>query len=241
MDLRVQEIFFKEDHFSDIEIIKGTAIRILEIDKPKAFDLYYFVEKDENNKIDLERSIEEKFLNRKYFVVNEDCNNKLQSMVSFLQKNKNYRALVFIDPYGMSLNWKSIECLKGLGIDLWILVPTGIGVNRLLKKDGQISEAWLTRLEKSLGLTGKEILNYFYTSKTTQTLFGEETNIAKEKQATDKAAQLYVQRLNEIFDHVSESFALKNSTGSTMYHFMMATNNKAALKLANDVIKPKRK
>ena len=42
--------------------------------------------------------------------------------------------LCFIDPYGMDLKWSSIEVLKGLGIDLWILVPTGIGVNRLLKK-----------------------------------------------------------------------------------------------------------
>jgi hypothetical protein len=82
-------------------------------------------------------------------------------------------------------------------------------------------------------------LDYFYKFKTVQTLFGEETNIGKEKQAIEKAGQLYKIRLNELFDHVSEPFPLKNSTGSIMYHFMMATNIKAALKIANDVIKSK--
>ncbi|XHR92369.1 three-Cys-motif partner protein TcmP [Mucilaginibacter sp. UC70_90] len=30
----------------DVEAIKGTALRVLDIDDPKPFDMYYFVEKD---------------------------------------------------------------------------------------------------------------------------------------------------------------------------------------------------
>jgi hypothetical protein len=37
-------------------------------------------------------------------------------------------------------------------MDMWVLVPTGLGVNRLLKNNGQISDAWLEKLEKFLGL-----------------------------------------------------------------------------------------
>jgi len=68
-----------------------------------------------------------------------------------LRKNQNFKALVFIDPYGMSLNWSLIETLKGLGVDLWILVPTGISVNRLLKNDRDISDAWLEKLKNFWG------------------------------------------------------------------------------------------
>lgn len=39
-----------KENETDIEIIKGTAIRVLEIVLPKKFDSYYFAEKDENNK-----------------------------------------------------------------------------------------------------------------------------------------------------------------------------------------------
>lgn len=232
---------FKDDE-TDIEIIKGTAIRVLEITTPKTFDQYYFVEKDEKNKEELEQTIKSKFSDRKYYyVVNEDCNKKLSSMANFLKENKNYRVLAFVDPYGMSVDWASIEVLKGLGIDLWILVPTGMGVNRLLRNDFNISEAWLLKLEKFLGLPRKEILDYFYKRKSTFTLFGEEAMIKKEADAIQKAGELYRKRLNEIFKFVSEPFKMKNSTGTTMYHFMMASNNKTAQKIANDIIKPKYK
>ena len=226
---------------TDLEIIKGTAVRILEINIPCSFDMYYFVEKDEKNKNELEMIIQERFplKKEKCYVVSGDCNDKLISMSNFLKLNRNYRVLAFIDPYGMSVNWSSIEVLKNLGIDLWILVATGMGVNRLLKNDFNISEAWLSKLEKFLGIERHIILNHFYKQRSDLTLFGEETMMQKEKDAIIKAGELYRQRLFEVFDYVSEAFLMKNSTGTVMYHFMMASNNKAAQKIANDIIKPK--
>lgn len=225
----------------DQGITKGTALRILDIVNPCPFDLYYFVELNEENKNELERRIHENYFGRNAHVVNADCNNKLISMAQFLKKNKSYRALVFIDPYGMSVNWNSIEALKELGVDLWILVPTGIGISRLLKNDGNISDSWLSKLEKFLGLSQEEIRTHFYKIKESNTLFGIETVIEKEKNTVNKAGELYKQRLSTIFKFVSEPFVMKNSTNSIMYHFMMATNNAKALKIANDVIKPKYK
>jgi three-Cys-motif partner protein len=130
------------------DVKKGTALRILDIVEPSPFDLYYFVELDETHKKELEKRIQENYFGRNAHVVSADCNEKLASMAKFLNTNKTFRALVFIDPYGMSVNWSSIETLKGLGVDLWILVPTGIGISRLLKNDGNISDAWLSKLDK---------------------------------------------------------------------------------------------
>lgn len=226
-----------QDNKIEIDIIEGVAVRILEIDSPKSFDRYYFVELNEKNKSELEQIVNIEFPDKIENVVCDDCNNKLISMSQFLRKNKNYRTLAFIDPYGMSLKWSSLAVLKGLGIDLWILVPSGIGMNRLLKNNGDISEAWLHRLELSLGLSGDEIKKYFYKSTTVQTLFGEETFINKEINAIHKAGELYKKRLNEVFKYVSQPLELKNSTGSIMYHFMMASNNSAAFSIANDIIK----
>ncbi len=228
---------YKDDKV-EIDIIKGAAIRILEIDYPKTFDTYYFVELNERNKIELEQLVNKEFPHKKNkHVVCDDCNNKLISMSDFLKRNSNYRTLAFIDPYGMALKWSSIESLKGLGIDLWILVPSGIGMNRLLKNNGDIRDAWLNKLELSLGLSREEIKKHFYKSTTIQTLFGEETFTNKETNAIQKAGLLYKERLNEVFKYVSNPLELKNSTGSIMYHFMMASNNAAAFSIANDVIK----
>ncbi len=220
---------------------KGTALRILDIIEPSPFDLYYFVELNPQNKEELEKRIQENYFGRNAHVVLADCNEKLVHMAEFLKRNKSFRALVFINPYGMSVNWRSIESLKDLGIDLWILVPTGIGVGRLLKNDGNISDAWLLKLEMFLGLNQADIKSHFYRTKEQNTLFGVETITEKEKNTVNKAGELYKQRLNTIFKFVSEPFVMKNSTNSIMYHFMMATNNPTALKIANEVIKPKYK
>ncbi len=223
-------------------LIKGTALRVLDIQKPRPFDLYYFVEKNEKNKSALEEKVNEEYFGNNIHIVKDDCNEKLLSMAGFLKQHKKYRALAFIDPYGMTVNWSSIEALKGLGIDLWILVPTGVGVNRLLAKDiDNIPNGWIKKLETFLGLNKQEILDHFYASKTVNTLFGNETFTNKQNSAINKIGDLYSQRLKTVFKFVSESFVMRNSQNSIMYHFMMATNNETALKLANDVIKPKYK
>jgi three-Cys-motif partner protein len=223
------------------ELIKGTSLRILDISEPKPFDMYYFVELDEEHKIALEGNLKNHPLRKSTFIVREDCNIKLQDLAKYLKQNKSYRALVYIDPYGMSVNWSSIESLKGLGIDLWILVPTGMGVNRMLTSNGNISESWMHKLETFLGYSREEIMNHFYKSKTNLTLFGEETSIRKERNAVQLAGDLYSKKLKEVFSDVSKSFVMRNSHNSIMYHFMMAANNKTAVKIANEVINPKYK
>jgi three-Cys-motif partner protein len=205
--------------------------------------MYYFVEKNETYQQQLKAQVEAGFPSRRAFVVQDDCNDKLVSMAAFLKKENAFRALAFVDPYGMSLNWSSIEALKGLGVDLWILVPTGVGPNRLLVNDGNIPEAWLQKLEAFLGSDRTEIKKHFYTEIKSYTMFeeGEQTLMAKEKDAVLKLAKLYTGQLKKVFTYVSEPFVMRNSMNAIMYHFMMATNNTTALKIANDVIKPKYK
>ena len=225
---------------SGAEVETGTAIRVLEIDKPKHFDIYYFVEKKEQFKNQLKAIIEEKFVDKKTYVVWGDCNEKLFSLSDFLKKNKSFRVLAFIDPFGMSVNWASLEILKGLGIDLWILVPTGIGVNRLLKRDGNISESWFEKLENFLGISREELVKNFYKQYSYHNLFDDQvvTVQIKENNAIKKIHNLYKDRLITVFKYVSEAFVLRNSNNSIMFHFMMATNNPSAFKIANEIIKP---
>jgi hypothetical protein len=41
--------------------------------------------------------------------------------------------------------------------------------------------------------------------------------------------------------NIDKNYFGRNATQAIMYHFMMATNNPSALKIANEVIKPKYK
>lgn len=222
------------------DITIGAARRIVEINTPKSFDAYYFVELVPKNLEMLKRNTKDLFPDKQIYLAKDDCNKKIKSMAEYLKKPKSKRdydnVLAYIDPYGMQLEWQSLEVLKGIKADVWVLVPTGLGVNRLLRKDGQMDETWLNRLEVFLGLSKEEISTYFFREETENTLFGEWQKISKNEQASERAAQLYQNRLREIFTYVSEPMALKNDKNSTMYHLIFMSNNSTALKIANDII-----
>lgn len=135
----------------------------------------------------------------------------------------------------MQVEWRSLEALRGLPMDVWILVPTGLGVNRLLKRNGKISDAWLERLEIFLGMTREVIEKHFY--KKSETLFPDIVDVRKEQYAIEKSAKLYQNRLKEVFEFVSKAYELKNSSNSIMYHLYLVSNNQSAIKIANDIVK----
>ena len=206
-------------------VMKGTAMRILDIIEPKPFDIYYFVEKNEKYCSELLHQIKINYPDkRNAHVVNKDCNEKLLSLANYLKQNKEFRTLAFIDPYGMSVEWSSIEALKGLGVDLWILVPTGVGPNRLLVNDGNIRENWLQKLEVFLGMERDEIKSLFYRKQPGYSnLFGENIfpqDLIKDEDTVNKLGKLYSKRLKEVFKYVSEPFVMRNSKNSIMYHFI---------------------
>ena len=230
--------FIKKGSEEDQKLIVGASKRILEINNPRSFDMYYFVEKEEDKATLLKENTKNIFPEKIIHIVNTDCNEKILKMSSFLKTSKgsNYKTLAYIDPCGMQLSWDSLVALQELSVDVWILIPTGMGVNRLLKRDGNISEAWINKLEIFLGMEKADILKYFYKETKILTLFGEETKVTKEE-AIEKSAKLYSERLKQLFKYVSKPYVLKNTSNSTMFHFLMVSNNKSAVNVANDIVK----
>jgi three-Cys-motif partner protein len=228
-----------KDKMPDIEITIGAARRIVEIEEPRGFDHYYFVEKNKANAKLLASSTKDVFPNKEITIREDDCNLKLAELSKFLlsPKGRKFRVLAYVDPYGMQLEWKSIKNLSKTKIDIWILVPTGMGVNRLLKKNGDISEIWLKRLELFLGMDSASIKSLFYKTETDYTLFGEEEHIKKEKDAINMSANIYKDRLKSVFSFVSQPYILKSTQGNIMYHMFMASNNGTAVKIADQIIK----
>lgn len=220
------------------EFLESVAMQVLAKNNPRKFDLYYFVELDEKNAEQLKNKIENEYSDaeRKCFIVSDNFNKKAKDLADYLSNNKQFKALAFIDPYGMEVEWEALKSLEGLSIDIWILVPTGMGVNRLLKKDGNISEAWMEKLSVFLGLNQEDIKNHFYKNKTINTLFGEENITRKASNTIELAGQLYQTQLETIFKYVSNPYPMKNSKNTVMYHFLCASNNETAVKIADDII-----
>jgi three-Cys-motif partner protein len=224
----------KEDDFA---VYKGAAERVLEI-KQRGFDYYFFIEKDKASSQHLKVKLN-RFKDQKQFDVrSEDANVEVNKMTSFLCNNRQYKALVLLDPFGMQVEWDSIKKMKGANIDLWILIPTGVIVNRLLDRKGTLSH--IDKLTSFYGMDEEAIRNYFYKKRIEQSLFGENTIIEKVKEPIKKIAELYIQQLRNIFKYVTpEPLVLYNSRNTPIFHFAFASNNETAKNIVAQIIKKK--
>ncbi len=150
------------------------------------------------------------------------------------------RAVLFLDPYGMQVEWPTIESVaKTHAIDLWLLFPLGIGVNRLLKKSGDIPKSWRTRLNALLGT--EDWYDEFYKITTTRDLFGNEHDHV-EKATMETIGSYFNNRLKNVFAGVADQpGVLKNKVNNPLYLLCCAVGNERgksiALRIAKHILK----
>ena len=221
-------------------LYKGAAERVIRLEAPYEFDWYYFIEK-EGKYLDLLKNKLSAYLqegrNEKKKVVfrSGDCNEELNKLANALLSKK-YAALLFLDPFGMQINWASIEGLKGTRCDIWILVPTGVIINRLLDRKGELRN--IKKLESFFGLPEAEIRERFYKYTGQGNLFEEDFgHFQKVADPIGKIVRIYIENMKEIWKHVTDPpLRLNNRSGSPLFHFVFASNNTNALKIANYII-----
>lgn len=217
------------------ELYKGSAERVLSLEKK--FDEYYFVDADEFSIKELKDKLKSKNLtSNKCEFINNDVKKELIKLSNYLDKNK--AALVLLDPFGMQVQWSSLETLNNKRVDLWILLPSGVIINRLLDNKGELKH--IETLTTFFGLEEKQIREYFYSKQIELTLFGGKEIVQKTNDSINKIATLYIERLRTLFQYVTkEPLKLLNSKNVPIYHFIFASNNQKALKIANQIIERK--
>jgi three-Cys-motif partner protein len=203
------------------------------------FDCYIFIERNHDRCGQLE-GLKQEFpaLAADVTVLEGDANVKLQSLCE--KDWRLNRAVLFLDPYGMQVEWKTIEAVAATkAIDLWVLFPLGIGVNRLLTRSGDIPIAWRQRLDKLLGTT--DWYDEFYRVESEVTLFGtSEERVVKA--GTAAIGEYFNSRLRSVFaDVAAEPKVLRNSTKCPLYLLCFAVGNDAgapiALRIANHLLR----
>jgi three-Cys-motif partner protein len=239
----VPEAALFQDVYQDsdtAQYFEGSAKIALGLAKP--FDRYLFIEKSKSHVATLKQTIEQDhpgLLPRCEFRTG-DANAELRAWCKERDWKKE-RAVVFLDPFGMQVEWATIEALAATkGIDLWYLFPLGIGAARLLKRDGDIPEAWKKKLDSLFGTSAWQ--TEFYRENTTQTdLFGgEHTRVERDADATKIEAFIHA-RLDASFEKTAKGLVLENSRSSPLYLLCFAASNPrgatTAVKIAQDILK----
>lgn len=131
----------------------------------------------------------------------------------------------------MQVEWHTLEAVASTrAIDMWLLFPLGVGVNRLLKKTGDIPPSWRNRLNILLGT--EEWYEEFYKVERAPTLFGaEQEHVVKATMAT--IGFYFIKRLKTIFAGVAEQpGVLRNSANNPLYLLCFAAGNKRGARVA---------
>ncbi len=217
-------------------LLDGSARLALKTD-PR-FDRYVFIERSAERCAELE-ALKSEFpdLAADIQIRQGDANTEIQDLCR--KDWSAHRAVLFLDPYGMQVEWKTIEAIAATkAIDLWLLFPLGIGVNRLLTKSGEIPESWRRRLNILLGT--EDWYDEFYRIESTPTLFGgAEDHVVKA--STETIGRYFTKRLQSVFAAVApEPKVLRNSANCPLYLLCFAVGNEngapIALRIANHLL-----
>jgi len=171
-------------------------------------------------------------------IVSTDANQYLKTWCANTDWARS-RAVVFLDPYGMQVEWSTIVAIaQTRAIDLWILFPLGVAVNRLLLKAGPPSAKWEQALTRMFG--DDSWRQAFYPKRRVNTLYGEVDTQAK--QADFRTIEgFYVDRLRAIFaDVVNRPLRLYSSKRVPLYTLCFAVGNlkgaPTAIKIASHIL-----
>jgi three-Cys-motif partner protein len=218
-----------------VTFLDGSAKIALGI--PSPFDKYLFVEGSRKRAKALQDTVALEFptLVGEIEIKAEDANAALCKWCRERDWSKE-RAVVFLDPYGMQVEWNTITTLANTkGIDLWYLFPVA---TRLLTQDGEMDEKWVKRLDTLFGTP--EWRARFYSIQVRDTLFGPEEGVVRD--ATEQNIQSFIEeRLATCFVAVAQSRILRNSRSSPLFALCFAASNEkgatTAIKIAQHILR----
>lgn len=212
--------------------LDGSAKKALELDPP--FDRYIFIEKAKM-KADKLRSLVRASGVRNVEVRPGDANTELRQIATSWHPKD--LGVVFLDPFGMTLDWATLEALaRTKALDVWLLFPLGQAVSRMLvKADRTMPDGWEHRLTLFFGTA--EWKDAFYQREVEVGLFGEEESLIR-RASYDRIEGFFRKRLRDAFPWVhTRSLEMKNDRGVPLFllFFMMATPNTKAWKIGENV------
>jgi three-Cys-motif partner protein len=218
----------------------GSARIALQIE-PR-FDKYIFIELDPARYAEL-HELKREFPDKAddIILVNAEANTYIQEMCAKDWIKTRRRAVIFLDPYGMQVDWKTIEAIAlTKAIDLWILFPLAAATNRMLPKSGRIVDPWRKKLDRMFGAT--DWYEAFYRPNVMQGFFGEQTSMEKIANF-DSIGQYFVGRLKTVFaGQVADNpRPLFNSRNIPLYLLCFAAGNPkgapTAISIAQDILR----
>ena len=221
-----------QDAHEQREFVAGSPRVALEIEHP--FTWYVFIEKSADRIKRLWQLQKEFGETRNIVIRRNDCNRYLLHRLIEHPKVdwSRWRALVFLDPFGMQVPWSTIEALgRTRAIEILLNLPVGMAIQRLLLRSGRFTARQRRKLDGYFG--SPDWYEVLYRKE--PDLFGEENPIKVD--ASGKALlEWYRRRLCKVFGYVSKACLIRNTRGGHLYYLLLASPNPTGARIASDIL-----
>lgn len=222
--------------------VDGSARRALGVSPP--FHKFCFIEL-KAKKLAALKALQTEHSDKSIDIIHDDANAALKALCGKYDW-RNTRAVLFLDPYGLHVEWSTLETIAKTGaIDVWYLFPYS-GLYRQAAKNADAMDS--DKLDSITRLLGTdEWRQEFYAPQRQSDLFGNESGDARE--ADHHEMLTYVsKRLKGLFPAVTEPRILyqagdsKNPSGAPLFALYFAASNPSpkayglAMKIAKDVL-----
>jgi three-Cys-motif partner protein len=215
-----------------VSYVKGSVLRAIECNPP--FDAFWFIELSPERARHLHK-IKEQHSNKIINIVQDEANKVINEQIvpEFDYKSRK-RGLVFLDPYGLQINWDTLVALsKAKTFDVLINFSL-MGVTRILKRDEPPSGKNLELLKRIMG--NIDWVDKLYNPSPQLNIFGKQ-EISREIIRVEHLANVYMEQLKQCFKFVSDFFIMRNSKNSPLYALYLVSHNETAVKITNDIFK----
>jgi len=214
------------------ELLNGSPRVALEIEPP--FTHYVFLERDPE-RLHMLQSLKKEYADKRKIAVRRgDCNEYLDQRLIHNKRLdwKKWRGVVFLDPFGMQVPWKTIKGLADTkALEVFLNFPVGMAIQRLLKKTAQFTAPQRAKLDDYFGDPGWFEVVY----PQSRGLFGSMPTKAPD--AEERLVNWYRKRLQGVFRYVSHARLVTNSRGGHLYFLVFAGPNKTGAKIADEILR----
>ncbi len=219
------------------KVFEGSAQKSLKLRRP--FDRYIFNDGIKSNVNSLAKlKIEFPHLADRIQIVQQDANQIVTDYCRSHDPSRD-RAVIFLDPWGNSVNWQTIELIaQTKGIDLWYLFPSGLGVVRQISQDASINPDAAPSIDRIM--PSKSWRDIIAKPSAQGDMFTEQGDVVEKIATADSITRYFIGELKKVFHGVvlDEWLALGAKNGH-WYSLVFACSNDSenAKKLAGRVAK----
>lgn len=202
------------------------------LDTP-GFDAYCFIETDKRRVESLQALREQHPARANIEIFRDDANTVLSTYLPSLNDPR-CRAVLFLDPYGLSVDWSTLTRIAATKtIDLWYLFPLS-GIYRQAARDLRaVDPGKAAALDRVLGT--REWETSFYAFPLIADMFGDDF---KQRHASVSQIEAFVHsRLKDIFPSVLKPLRLPPQGRAPLFSlfFAVTNDNPKAIGLANRI------